>query len=70
MATAAGGKIRIIVRRIQDERERPQTGQKYQEDGEGAPHLGIMHHELWSGKPFGEVEGLSGIINASRLPHT
>jgi hypothetical protein len=57
MAAAAGRKISAIIRRIQNDRERPQARQKYQQDGKGTPHLGIMLHELWSGKPFGEVEG-------------
>jgi hypothetical protein len=55
--TAAAGGQRCIVS-IDGGRERPKAEQKHEQNGENAPHLAYMLHELWSNPRFGQVYGL------------
>lgn len=56
VATAAGGQGSVVS--IKGDRKRSQGEENDEQDGESAPHLGIMLHELWSNRRFGEACGL------------
>lgn len=45
IAAAAGGQAQVVVG-CERGRERPQPEEKHEEDGERAPHLGFMVHEV------------------------
>ncbi len=55
--TAAAGGQRCVVS-IDGGRERSQAEEKNEQDGESAPHLRYMLHELWSNPRFGQACGL------------
>jgi hypothetical protein len=50
--TAAAGRQRCIVALVDDGPKGAHSEQENEQDGEDAPHLAFMLHELWSGKPF------------------
>jgi hypothetical protein len=54
---AAAGRQRCVVS-INGRRKRPQTEEEDKQNGESAPHLAFILHELWSGSRFGKARGV------------
>jgi hypothetical protein len=57
VAAAAGGQ-RCVVAAIDEDRERSKTEEENEQNGERAPHLAFILHELWSDGRFGKSSGV------------
>jgi hypothetical protein len=65
VATTADRQMRIVIAVWKGSRERRQPEEQNQEDGEPAPHLGLILHEKWNLRRNGAYR--SGIIGALRF---
>jgi hypothetical protein len=57
VAAAAGGQ-RCVVAAIDEDRERSKTEEENEQNGECAPHLAFILHELWSSSRFEKACGV------------